>query len=133
MQPNQTPRLLNAILGVWLFISAFIWPHTTAQMTNTWILGVLCFVFAVVSFTVTQVRYLNTLLAIWLFISAWALPTMSLETIWNSVLVAIAVFVLSLFPSTPSTPSTPLRPRAARGAALVTPRRRVLSRAVRRA
>lgn len=93
------PRIVEVILGVWLFISAFVWPHTQAQMTNTWILGVLCVIFALVAMAVPWVRYLNTLLAIWLFISAWALPTISVGTIWNNVLVSIAVFIVSLVPS----------------------------------
>lgn len=95
------PRIINVILGVWLFISAFVWPHTQAQMTNTWILGVLCVIFALVAMAVPWVRYLNTLLAIWLFISAWALPSVSPGTIWNNVLVAIAIFIVSLVPSVP--------------------------------
>ena len=37
----QGARIVNLVLGIWLFISAFVWPHSTAQMTNTWILGVL--------------------------------------------------------------------------------------------
>jgi len=47
-----TARIVNIVLGVWLFISAFLWPHTYAQMTNTWILGVLCVVFALVAMRV---------------------------------------------------------------------------------
>jgi hypothetical protein len=93
------PRIINVILGVWLFISAFAWPHTHAQMTNTWICGVLCVLFALVAMAVPWVRYLNTLLAIWLFISAWALPSGTPGTIWNNVLVAIAIFIVSLVPS----------------------------------
>lgn len=96
---TNSPRVLNVILGIWLFVSAFIWPHTAAEMTNTWILGVLCVVFAVIAMAVPQARYLNTALAIWLFISAWALPTVSAGTVWNNVLVAIAIFVASLIPS----------------------------------
>jgi hypothetical protein len=94
-----SPRIINVILGVWLFISAFVWPHTQAQMTNTWILGVLCVIFALVAMAVPWVRYLNTLLAIWLFISAWALPTYNAGTVWNNVLVAIAIFIVSLVPN----------------------------------
>jgi hypothetical protein len=93
------PRIVNVIIGVWLFISAFIWPHTQAQLTNTWICGVLCVIFALVAMAVPWVRYLNTLLAIWLFISAWALPTMNAGTIWNNVLCSIAIFVASLIPT----------------------------------
>jgi hypothetical protein len=98
---GAAPRIINVVLGVWLFISAFVWPHTQAQMTNTWILGVLCVIFALVAMAVPWVRFLNTLLAIWLFISAWALPSTSAGTVWNNVLVAIAIFVVSLIPSGP--------------------------------
>ncbi len=98
---GAAPRIINVILGVWLFISAFVWPHTQAQMTNTWILGVLCVIFALVAMAVPWVRFLNTLLAIWLFISAWALPSTSAGTVWNNVLVAIAIFIVSLVPSGP--------------------------------
>lgn len=99
MDENLTwPRVANVILGIWLFISAFIWPHAYAQMTNTWILGVLCVLFAVIAMRVPQARYLNTVLAVWLFISAWALPVMSVGTRWNNVIVAIAIFFVSLAP-----------------------------------
>jgi hypothetical protein len=97
---GAAPRIVNVVLGVWLFISAFAWPHTQAQMTNTWIVGVLCVIFALVSMAIPWVRYFNTVLAIWLFISAWALPNETPGTVWNNVLVAIAIFVVSLVPST---------------------------------
>jgi hypothetical protein len=97
--PNASARGINVALGVWLFISAFIWPHSLAERTNTWILGVLTVVFALVATRVPQARYMNTILAIWLFISAWALSRISVGTTWNNALVAIAIFVVSLIPS----------------------------------
>lgn len=100
---GSSPRLINAILGVWLFVSAFVWPHSHAQMTNMWICGVLCVVFAIASLGVPWARYLNTVLAIWLFVSAWALlpaPIAAhIATTWNNILCAIAIFVVSLVPS----------------------------------
>jgi hypothetical protein len=96
---NGVARAINIVLGVWLFISAFIWPHTMAQRTNTWILGVLCVAFALIAMGVPMVRYLNTLLAIWLFISAFALRDISVGTVWNNALVAIAIFIVSLVPA----------------------------------
>lgn len=98
MRENITwPRVASIILGVWLFISAFLWPHTYDQMTNSWILGVLCVAFGLIAMRIPEVRYLNGLLAIWLFISAWVLPT-STDTRWNHVIVAIALFLVSLAP-----------------------------------
>ena len=93
-----TARIANVVLGVWLFISAFLWQHSYAQRTNTWILGVLCVAFALIAMRVAEARYLNTLLAIWLFISVWALPSISSGTRWVNALTAIAIFAVSLAP-----------------------------------
>ena len=113
-----SPRIANVTVGVWLFISAFVWPHVEPQRSNTWVCGALCVIFALVAMVVPWVRYLNTLLAIWLFISAWAMPNVSPGTIWNNVLVAIAIFIVSLVPSVPGTTAPgffgrPAPPRAA--------------------
>lgn len=91
-------RLGNIILGAWLFLSAFLWPHTPAQMTNTWVLGALCMAFALVGLVLPAARYLNTALSLWLFASAFVLPTRSAATVWNNALVAIAIFLVSLVP-----------------------------------
>ncbi len=94
----STARYVNVVLGVWLFISAFVWEHTTAERTNTWILGVLCVVFALAAMRSSGARWVNTALSIWLFISVWALPHDNLGTMWNNALVAIAIFIVSLVP-----------------------------------
>lgn len=107
---GQIARGLNVLLGIWLFISAFIWYHTAAERTNTWILGVLCVVFALIAMSTPQARWLNTALSIWLFISVWVLPHSNLGTMWNNALVAIAVFLLSLVPSRPERLVTPRAP-----------------------
>ena len=108
---NQTARAITMVVGVWLFISAFVWPHTRFETNNTWILGVLCFLFAYLSLRAPAVRYLNALVAIWLFVSAFALPAAESRTVWNNAIVAIIIFVLSLTPGEemrmqrPSTPA----------------------------
>ncbi len=89
-------RWFNLILGIWLFVSAFLWEHTTAERTNTWILGVLCAVFALLAMKEAGARWLNTALAVWLFISVWALPHDNAGTMWNNAIVAIVVFFVSL-------------------------------------
>jgi hypothetical protein len=91
-------RLVNVVLGVWLVISAFAWPHSHAQRTNAWILGVLCVAFELTALVEPPARYLSTVLGAWLVLSAWALPTSSLWTLWNSALVGIAIFFVSLAP-----------------------------------
>lgn len=100
-------RALNIALGLWLFISAFLWPDSYSQFTNRWLVGLLCTLFAVIAIWAPQARFLNTALAVWLFISVWALPTRSSGTLWNNVLVSIAIFVLSLLPSSREVRTTP--------------------------
>ncbi|BDG04094.1 SPW repeat domain-containing protein [Anaeromyxobacter oryzae] len=91
-------RVANLILGVWLFVSAFIWQHSAPERTSTWIMGVVVAVFALIAMRASQARWVNTAAAIWTFIAVWALPHSNLGTQWNNALVAIAVFLLSLVP-----------------------------------
>jgi hypothetical protein len=104
-------RYANIVLGTWLFLSAFLWPHSYAQVTNTWVVGLLVVALAVVSLRVPQARYMNAILAVWLFLSAFALPTLRMATVWNNALVAIAVFFVSMLPGYatggPRTPAGP--------------------------
>jgi hypothetical protein len=118
-------RIANLILGAWLFISAFIWPHSPAQMTNTWIMGLIIAVLALISMAASQARYLNTAASIWLFISVWVLPGGNAGTQWNNAVVAILVFLFSLAPgpsrplgeaTTPGPRRTPPAPPRERGA-----------------
>jgi hypothetical protein len=90
---------VNLALGIWLFISAFIWPHVQPLKANTWILGIIISVVSVIAMRNNSVRGVNTVAAAWLFFSSLAMTHISRGTVWNNVLVAIAVFVLSLVPS----------------------------------
>ena len=110
---NQSARYLNLILGIWLILSAFIWPHSPAQVTNAIVVGVLFAIFALIALRLPAFRFPNAILAIWLFISSWTLPSGTSGTIWNNVIVSIVVFVVSLVPSHPHHPTT-LPPAAER-------------------
>jgi len=96
---SQQARYGNLVLGVWLFISAFVWHHSQAQFTNSWIMGIIVAVVAVISLSVPSFRYVNTLAGAWLIISGFALPRANYGTTWNNVLVGIAVVALSLVPN----------------------------------
>jgi hypothetical protein len=96
------PRVANLILGAWLFLSAFLWRHTPAARANTWIVGVLIIVFAVLSGARPQARYANTVLAVWLFLSSLSIYHVTGATAWNNCIVAILVFLFSLAPSSPT-------------------------------
>ncbi len=110
----KTARWVNALEGIWLFSSVFFWPHTTAQSTNSSIVGIVTTLLALVALGVPAVRYLNTVAAAWLLVSAFVLPTLSLATRWNSVTVGIVIGLLSLVRRTPATGGVGPRPAAAR-------------------
>jgi hypothetical protein len=90
-------RTINILLGIWLFISAFAWPHDLAQRTNSWICGVLCVAFALLALRVPRARWLNLILGGWVFVSAFFLGQ-SHGTLWNNVLVGVAVVLVALTP-----------------------------------
>lgn len=91
-------RYANIILGIWLFISAFVWAHGSAQMTNTWICGILAVGFALLTLASPGFRFANMLLGIWLFISAFALPRVSSGTVVNNAIVGALLFLFALVP-----------------------------------
>jgi hypothetical protein len=93
---NKDARYLNLLLGIWLFISAFLWKHSPAQFTNTWLMGVITVIVALVATSMPAARYVNTAVGIWLIISGFALPHYRAGTVWNNVLVGIAIGLLSL-------------------------------------
>jgi phosphoglycerol transferase MdoB-like AlkP superfamily enzyme len=88
-------RILNFLLGVWLFISAFVWMHTAGERLNTWILGIWIAVFSLVAMSQPSARWLNTLAAIWLFFATLAIFHTQSGTLWNNLIVAVVVFILS--------------------------------------
>ena len=93
------PRLANVMLGLWLLLSAFVWPHTVASQTNTWMLGlIIAFMAAVGTFT-PAMRAIIAVPAVWLFISSFWMTDATSGISWNNAIVAILVLVLSLVPT----------------------------------
>jgi hypothetical protein len=92
------PRYINAVMGVWLFMSAFLWKHEGLQGTNAWVVGALMFAAAMAAISVQGARFVNTLLAVWVFVSAVVFGAYS-YTAFNNVVVAVVVFVFSLIPN----------------------------------
>ena len=92
----MTTRIFNAMLGVWLFVTAFMWPHTQSEGTLTVVCAVLTFVLAIASFYTIAARYANIVVAVALFIGTLALPAITRASIWNNVIVAVAILGGSL-------------------------------------
>lgn len=93
------PRLFPALLGVWLIVSAYAWPHAPGQVINMFICGGLAILFAGASLRFPPARYLNGLLGLWVFISALALSSRDVATPWNELLVGSLIVAASLVPT----------------------------------
>jgi hypothetical protein len=91
-------RLANVTLGLWLFVSAFLWPHTPGSRANTWVLGLIIATIAAVGSTPT-IRALSTVPALWLLFSSFWIADMTNATMWNNAIVAVLVSILSLVPT----------------------------------
>lgn len=92
----MTTRIFSALIGVWLFVTAFMWPHNAAQGTLAVVCAVLVFVLAIVSFYTAAARYAELVVSAALFIGTLVLPAVNRATVWNDVIVAVAILAASL-------------------------------------
>src|SRR4051812_45085075 len=60
-------RAANALIGFWMFLSTFLWPHAPAQRLTGWIVGTAAVTGAMAGLmSKTWGRYLNAALGGWL-------------------------------------------------------------------
>ena len=97
----MTTRIFNALIGIWLFVTAFMWPHTQAEMTVTIVTAILTFGLAILAIYTRAARYVNAIVAVLLFLSVLTLPSLTRATQWNNAIVAIAIFVAALVDNGP--------------------------------
>jgi hypothetical protein len=101
-----TTRIFSALIGVWLFVTAFMWQHNRAEGTLTVVCGVLTFILAIASFYTLAARYAVLVVAAALFVGALALPAYNRATVWNNVIVAVALLASSLLDRGPQSVQT---------------------------
>jgi hypothetical protein len=92
-------RAINAILGLWLFMSAFAWPHGRAQFTNATVVGMLAVTMALLGLGGRKwPRLSNVALGGWLILSSLFLPRVSVATFWNHLVVGLAMALVGASP-----------------------------------
>ena len=92
-------RLATVMLGLWLFLSAFVWPHSAISQTNSWGLGLIIAAIAAVGTPSPALRVVSSVPAIWLFFSSLWMEHVTVATMWNNAIVAVLVLILSLVPT----------------------------------
>lgn len=98
----MTTRIFTALIGMWLFVTAYMWPHNHAEGTLVVVCGALAFVMAIASFYTLATRYGGIVVAAALFIGTLVLPAMTRATVWNNVIVAVALLAASLIDRGPA-------------------------------
>lgn len=100
MKLRESPRLINLFVGLWLCVSAFVWPHRQAQVVNALAVGTTCALAAYAARRVPQLRVINILLALWLFASSWVLSPLGHAplTRWNHLVSSSLMLFVALLP-----------------------------------
>ena len=94
------PRAINSVLGLWLFFSTFLWPHTAAQRLTGWAVGLLAVTASLAGLSGYRWgRSLNAALGGWLIVSAILLPRVQLATFVTELVVGFGLVFLSMLPS----------------------------------
>lgn len=89
-------RAINAVLGLWLFFSTFLWPDTMAQRVTGWVIGALAVTAALAGLEGgKRGRRLNAALGGWLVVSALFVPRMRAATLWTDLIVGLGLIVFA--------------------------------------
>jgi hypothetical protein len=89
-------RGINIALGIWVFISAFVFNLTNAPRTNNIVVGIAIALVALWAIWNEGARYINTALSVWLVLSTVSVFKMTNAPLWSNVLCGVVVFALSL-------------------------------------
>lgn len=92
------PRVINAVLGLWLFASAFLFGHPFPQFWAAAGAGLVITAVAFASGTFPGAAYLNTVVAAFLFSFTMSRAVPDRVTRLHDAAVAVLVFAMALIP-----------------------------------
>jgi hypothetical protein len=93
------PRVLNALLGAWLFASTFLWRHSNNAGLNDWLVGLLVLTTALMALYAPKLRWTSTLLAAGLAFGALAFSYPTVPARLHDLALAGMIGALSLAPA----------------------------------
>jgi hypothetical protein len=89
-------RILNVLIGTWLFLSTFMWPHQPIHAVATLVCAVVIVLLSLGTIYVPRLRYGTALAALTLFVTSVATSGVSDRTVWHNTVVAVIVLVAAL-------------------------------------
>jgi hypothetical protein len=93
---------INLILGIWLFVSPWVYgAYTIGNAWNSWLVGVLVAIFAAFRISRPAIRglsWVNLVLGAWTFFSPWIYGyTAQSGRFINSVCVGALMFIMACY------------------------------------
>jgi hypothetical protein len=89
----MTARLFNILMGMWLFVSAFVLPQGRGQVASTAVLGVLTTLFAVLTSYDQRSRYLTEIIGALVVVLAFAAHPLGSAAFWHNGVMGISIAV----------------------------------------
>jgi hypothetical protein len=89
--------LANAVVGVWLVASGFVWPHSPAQFAVSWAGGAVAGVLGLIGLDLRWVRYLDGMVGLVLVSASFNLRPGHPATLLNHSLCGLGLIALALF------------------------------------
>ena len=99
--PARGASIIALLAGLWLFVSPWVYgAYGNTNAWNSWIVGALIFLFALIRMNqpaATGLSWLNSILGIWIFISPWVFGyTGNTGPLINSLFVGFIVFCVAV-------------------------------------
>ncbi len=92
----MTPRIFITMIGAWLLVSGFAWPHSRVEVLNLIAVGVLAPVFTWLSTVRDWARYVSAAAGVWLILTTLRFGTITHVTLVHNLIMGTSIFVASL-------------------------------------
>ena len=92
----MTTRIFNILMGVWLFVSAFVLPQGRVQFASTALCGALTALFAVFTSYDLRARYVTAAVGALVVVLAFAIHPLGSATFLHNGIVGISIAVAGL-------------------------------------
>jgi hypothetical protein len=101
----MTAGLVNAVIGIWLVISAFFWVHTPAQFAVAWVCGIAASLVGLTALDRTWGRYANAVFGLILLTASFNLRPVAPATLWNHAVCGLLMVGLAILTALRPVPS----------------------------